>query len=175
MRAGPAGPGSSSIVGGPGIRNGIGAGLAEYLLAHTTHETWILAVPSSMSGADLIIETGKPVMSLGGFAGSDQILDVTSLITLIKEGKVRYFLTEGSGGFGGMNNGNSEIFSWIGGHCTAIPAGEYQKGAIATPVTTVSPDPGRIATALPQTLNGTAGNRDSDNTGTVLYDCLGSV
>ena len=88
------------------------AQLVNFLLSHTTNETWILAVPSSQTGANLIIETGKPVMSIGGFSGSDRILSITSLTTLIQEGKVRYFLTGGSGGMGGgMSSGNSEIFS----------------------------------------------------------------
>ena len=43
--------------------------LENYLLANTTNETWILAVPNSQSGADLIIQTGKPVMAIGGFSG----------------------------------------------------------------------------------------------------------
>ncbi|MGB8220244.1 MAG: glycosyltransferase family 39 protein [Methanoregula sp.] len=95
--------------------------LVDYLLSHTTNETWILAVPSSQTGANLIIETGKPVMSIGGFSGSDRILNITSLETLIQEGKVRYFLTSGSAGVGGgMNAGNSGIFSWVSSHCTAV-------------------------------------------------------
>ncbi|MEN6610550.1 MAG: glycosyl transferase, partial [Methanoregulaceae archaeon] len=110
--------------GTPGM--GMGGGdssarqLAEYLLAHTTNETWILAVPSSMAGANLIIETGKPVMSLGGFSGSDEILNVTTLQEYIRDGKVRFFQTGGSGGGGGMGGGNSEIFSWVSAHCTAV-------------------------------------------------------
>lgn len=94
--------------------------LAEYLLAHTTNETWILAVPSSMAGENLIIGTGKPVMSLGGFSGSDEILNVTTFQDYIREGKVRFVQTGGSGGGGGMGGGNSGIFSWVSAHCTAV-------------------------------------------------------
>jgi 4-amino-4-deoxy-L-arabinose transferase-like glycosyltransferase len=105
----------------PGAGGAPGAQLVNFLLSHNTNETWILAVPNSQAGASLIIETGKPVMSIGGFSGSDRILNVTSLSTLIEEGKVRYFLTSSSGGAGGgMNAGNSEIFSWVSAHCTAV-------------------------------------------------------
>ena len=82
--------------------------LAEFLLAHATNETWILAVPNAQAGDDLIIETGKPVMNLGGFTGSDQVLNVTTLKEYIKEDRVRYFETEGIGG-GGTGGGNNEI------------------------------------------------------------------
>jgi 4-amino-4-deoxy-L-arabinose transferase-like glycosyltransferase len=105
----------------PGAGGAPGAQMVNFLLSHNTNETWILAVPNSQAGASLIIETGKPVMSIGGFSGSDRILNVTSLSTLIEEGKVRYFLTGGSGGAGGgINSGNSEIFSWVSAHCTAV-------------------------------------------------------
>ena len=94
--------------------------LVEYLLAHTTNETWILAVPSSHTGADIIIGTGKPVMCLGGFTGNDQVLNVTAIQDYIREGKVRFFQAGGSGGGGGMGEGDNGIFSWVSSHCTAV-------------------------------------------------------
>ena len=93
--------------------------LADYLVSHTTNETWILAVPSSQQAASLIIETGKPVMCLGGFSGSDQALDLASFQEYVRNGKVRYVQTGGNGG-GGMGGSNSEIFSWVSATCTLV-------------------------------------------------------
>lgn len=117
----------------PGMGGASGTRLLNYLLAHTTNETWILAVPSSQAGASLIIETGRPVMSIGGFSGSDRILNITSLTTLIQEDKVRYFLTGslGSAG-GGMNAGNSEITSWVSTHCTAVDLSSGNESGVNT-------------------------------------------
>lgn len=99
--------------------------LAEYLVSHTTNETWIVAVPGSNNeGSELIIKTGKPVMSLGGFAGSDQILSVSRLTEFIREGKIRYFLVS-SGGGGGMGFANSDLFTWVSDHCTTIPPSDW--------------------------------------------------
>ncbi len=121
------GPGNGSYVPGRGSPDLSGTGgvpdtlLADYLLAHNTNETWILAVPSAMEGAGLIIETGRPVMALGGFSGTDQILNVTSLTSLIRDGKVRYFLSGGLGfGGGEIDAGNAGIFDWVTAHCTAV-------------------------------------------------------
>ena len=121
---------ASAFTAGRGAFAGAGIGgatvntqLENYILANTTNETWILAVPSSQTAAGLIIQTGKPVMAIGGFSGSDRILNITSLTALIQEGKVRDFLTGGMGGGGtegGMNAGNSEIFSWVSAHCTPV-------------------------------------------------------
>ncbi|MGA2162655.1 MAG: glycosyl transferase [Methanoregula sp.] len=136
----------------PGAGGTSGAQLVNFLLSHNTNETWILAVPSSQAGASLIIETGKPVMSIGGFSGSDRILSITSLATLIQEGKVRYFLTGGTGGAGGgMNSGNSEIYSWVSTHCTVVtlPSGN-----------------GIGVNATSTVVSGTAAS---------LYDCAGAA
>jgi hypothetical protein len=152
--------GTSAMNGGPqGFGPGIGGGessdsrLSEYLLSHTSGETWILAVPSSHNGANLIIETGKPVMCLGGFSGSDQVLDVSSLQRYLSEGKVRYFLGSGTGsGGGGPDGGNSEIFSWVSQHCTEVPADEWGENA--------------------STAGSSRGNAGSGGANT-LYDCAG--
>jgi 4-amino-4-deoxy-L-arabinose transferase-like glycosyltransferase len=112
--------GFAAMNGGPGGMGSSGSTsqLAQYLLSRTTSETWILAVPGSHEGSDLIIQTGKPVMCIGGFTGSDSFLTVSALETYIREGKVRFFQTSGTGG--GSGGGNSAIFSWVSSHCTAV-------------------------------------------------------
>ncbi|MDD1690786.1 MAG: glycosyltransferase family 39 protein [Methanoregula sp.] len=134
-----AGPRLSGQAGGgggmnmPGSSSGAGtSSLAEYLLSHATGETWIVAVPSSMNAAsDLIIETGKPVLSLGGFAGSDQVLTVDEVKQMVSGGEIRYFYLSGGQGGGGSDSGNSAIFSWVQGTCTAIPSSEWDDGSSA--------------------------------------------
>jgi len=155
--AGERAAGGSGINGGPDGTGGPGesgstSALAEYLLSHTTNETWILAVPSSHQGADLIITTGKPVMCLGGFTGSDQVLNVTSLQKYIHDGKVRFFQTGGEGGGSGSASGNSALFSWVSAHCTAV---------------SLSEGPGSAGSATNQS--------GTNRAGSALYDCLGAA
>ena len=109
MGGGPGGAGSGGVS---------TASLAKFLLANTTTETWILVVPNAQSAADLIITTGKPVMCFG-FMGSDDAISLTKLQQYVRDGKVRYFETGGSGGGGGMGGGNS-IFSWASSTCTPV-------------------------------------------------------
>ena len=95
--------------------------LEAYLLSHTTNETWILAVSNAEAGAYIIMDTGKPVMCLGGFMGSDNAISLTSIETYIKEDKVRYFETGGNGvDVGSSMGGNSAIFSWVETHCSVV-------------------------------------------------------
>lgn len=146
--------------------------LAEYLVSHKAGETWLVGVPSANSeGAGLIISTGEPVMSMGGFSGSDQILTEDSLKDLIDTGRIRYFLgSAGSGG--GPGPGNTGFFTWIGEHCAAVPAADWGGGTTVAQDHTM--DFGNMTgIAPPDLINppgpgaGGPGGRDT------LYDCAG--
>ena len=148
--------------------------LAGFLTSHITEETWIVAVPSSMDGTDLILETGSPVMALGGFSGSDQILSVDNLTDLIGEGKVRYFLTRSSSGGGGINSGNNELFTWVSEHCIDVPSAEWGGGSIPITDQYSRPDIGSANISRIINQNSPEGSGRS-NTGPGnqknLYDC----
>lgn len=102
-------------------------GLAPYLISHRTGERWIVAVPSSNSqGSRLIIGTGEPVMSLGGFAGSDRILTADSLASLIRAGEIRFFLVPGPGG--GRASANSGLFAFVRENCEAVDPSAWSTG-----------------------------------------------
>ena len=102
--------------------------LIAYLEAHQGTATYLFATLSSQTAAPYIVATGKPVMTLGGFSGSDQILTLDQLQALIRAGTVRYFLVSGDGGFGGGPGGggsNAQLVQWVVAHGTAVPASDY--------------------------------------------------
>jgi 4-amino-4-deoxy-L-arabinose transferase-like glycosyltransferase len=70
-----------------------------------------------MAAAPIILATGKPVMSLGGFLGSDPILSTQQFANLVQTGMVRYVLN-GGGGPGGR--GNSGVTSWVQQSCAPV-------------------------------------------------------
>jgi 4-amino-4-deoxy-L-arabinose transferase-like glycosyltransferase len=86
--------------GGAGPGNQGDAGLLRYLEKHQGSATYLVATPSSLSAALFILTTGKPVMALGGFTGSDRILTPAQLAAMVKRGTVRYFLLAGATGTG---------------------------------------------------------------------------
>jgi 4-amino-4-deoxy-L-arabinose transferase-like glycosyltransferase len=110
-------PGTTGTIGQTGAPSGFGgstadSGLETYLLAHQGNAEYLVGMQSASSAATFILNSDKTVavMAWGGFLGSDPILTTSQLATLVKEGKIRYFLTSGSGTTaGGIPTGASDI------------------------------------------------------------------
>ncbi|HEY7342977.1 MAG TPA: glycosyltransferase family 39 protein [Ktedonobacterales bacterium] len=123
--------GGGAPTGGPANGNGgqslqVNEQLLAYLEAHRGSARYLLATLSSQTAAPYIIASGQPVIALGGFSGSDQILTVSQLQALVSSGAIRYFLLDGGGGgFGGNGGGNGQLVSWVTSNCTQVAASEY--------------------------------------------------
>ena len=101
----------------------VNSALLSYLESHQGSAKYLFATMSSGTAEPYIISTGKAVMALGGFTGSDRILTVSQLQTVIREGQVHYFVLSG-GGFGGIGgSGNSLLTQWIDSHGTVVTVG----------------------------------------------------
>lgn len=99
------------------------SGLVSFLLANKTEkQKYLLVVSNSNSGANIIIQTGEAVMSLGGFLGNNSAITLDEFITMVKNGEIRYVMT---GGQGGGNGSNSEIMTWVKENGTAVSSSEY--------------------------------------------------
>jgi 4-amino-4-deoxy-L-arabinose transferase-like glycosyltransferase len=94
--------------------------LISYLEAHKGSAKYLVAVISSNEADSIILETNQPVMTLGGFSGSDPILTTTQLATLVKSGAVRYFLLDSTGSGGGSGGSQSALITWIEQHSTIV-------------------------------------------------------
>ncbi|OBR89806.1 undecaprenyl phosphate-alpha-4-amino-4-deoxy-L-arabinose arabinosyl transferase [Clostridium ragsdalei P11] len=95
--------------------------LIKFLENHTSNEKYALVVSSSASAEDIIIESGKSVMALGGFSGSDKILSLDQFKQMVKKGEVRYVLT---GGMGGRDS--QDIMNWIQKNGKAVSTTEWK-------------------------------------------------
>jgi 4-amino-4-deoxy-L-arabinose transferase-like glycosyltransferase len=119
-----AGPSTSSGFGGRvAVSVGADQKLTQYLLAHQGNATYLFATANASTAAPYIISTGKAVMALGGFIGSDPILTTQQLAALVKSGKVRYFLLSSFG------PGGASLTSWIQKNCRVVPASQWQSSS----------------------------------------------
>ncbi|MCA0330929.1 MAG: glycosyltransferase family 39 protein [Actinobacteria bacterium] len=114
------GPGGMGGTGGGGGMGGLingttpSAELQAYLTQDAGSYTWIAATTGAQNAAGYQLATGYPVMSLGGFNGSDPWPTLEVFQQYVAEGQVHYFV--GGGGFGGQMGGSSatsEIASWV--------------------------------------------------------------
>src|SRR5438067_1589396 len=106
--------------------------LIRYLEAHQGTAKYLVAVSSSREADAIILATNKPVMTLGGFSGSDPILTPSQLAALVESGQVKYFLLSGSGGFGAGGSGQSALITWIKQHSKVVPSSQWQSSATSS-------------------------------------------
>ncbi|WP_341473908.1 glycosyltransferase family 39 protein [Desulfofundulus thermobenzoicus] len=130
-QAGPNQPGFGPGQGmGGGINSRINTKLLEYVTRNNTGETYLFATTDANTAAPYIIETGKAVMAMGGFSGSDPILTVEKLKQMVADKEVKYFLIPSYSGFGARGGGgNNEVMDWIRANSTEVPKEEWQSNA----------------------------------------------
>lgn len=92
----------------------VNASLVEFLQANTQGIEYLVAVPSSQTGANLVIETGRPVLYMGGFGGQDDVVTVSDLQEMVANNELRYVL------YGGENGSKAEISVWLEASCQTV-------------------------------------------------------
>ncbi|MBB4689727.1 ArnT family glycosyltransferase [Amycolatopsis jiangsuensis] len=100
--------------GGPGMERD-SAALGQ-LLARTTTK-WAAATTSSQSAASLELASGKGVIGIGGWMGSDPAPTLAEFRQYVAAGEVSYYVDGGRGG--GPGGGSSEIGDWVAANFTA--------------------------------------------------------
>jgi 4-amino-4-deoxy-L-arabinose transferase-like glycosyltransferase len=114
--------------GGAGGPTGGGRGLPGGLGGASTLDTelvtllksgnyqWIAATTGDNEAASLELATGRAVMSLGGFNGTDPVITLSAFKTLVAQGKVHYYIAD-SGGFIGSGDAQTstayQIQQWV--------------------------------------------------------------
>jgi 4-amino-4-deoxy-L-arabinose transferase-like glycosyltransferase len=109
-----------------------GGGLTDeaiaYLQAHQGSAKYLLAANGSQTTASVIIATGEPVVTIGGFSGSDPAPTLAQFKAMVASGELKYVLV--SGGGGGPGGGSSEITNWVEANGTAVDAVTLSSGTL---------------------------------------------
>jgi 4-amino-4-deoxy-L-arabinose transferase-like glycosyltransferase len=119
-----AGPASAAGGFGGGMPGGSASASADsalvrYLVAHRGGAKYLVAASGSQTTAPIVIATGKPVVTIGGFNGGDAAPTVSQLAAMVRSGQLRYVLVGGGrGGPGG--GGSSALTAWVKAHGTAV-------------------------------------------------------
>lgn len=150
-------PKSGTITNGPGgfIGGGFGPGagqpggllhaakptqaVIDALLEGSDSFTWVAAAVGANEAAGYQLATQKPVMSIGGFNGSDPSPTLEQFKEYVVAGKIHYFV--GGRGFGPPNGGSrdsSEIAAYATSNFTPVTIGNFTLYDLTKPLATAN-------------------------------------
>ncbi|NUU26194.1 MAG: glycosyltransferase family 39 protein, partial [Streptomycetaceae bacterium] len=116
-------PGGNSGVGG--LLNGSNPSKAvtDLLKKNASDYTWAAAAVGSNSASGFQLASGKPVMAIGGFNGSDPSPTLEKFKEMVADGRIHYFIGQGNGmmmggSMGGSNYGQ-QIAEWVSANFTS--------------------------------------------------------
>ena len=123
--------GPSSAAGGFGSGSGRSGGpggasassdseLVQYLLAHQGSAKYLVAATGSQTTAGIILATGEPVVTIGGFSGQDPAPTVSQLAQLVADGELNYVLLSDGGAGRPGSSSSSELTAWVKAHGTVV-------------------------------------------------------
>ena len=98
------------------------SGLITYLEANQDGYFYLVAVSSANQASSIALQTGKPVLAMGGFSGTDPAMTVEKLQAMIANKQVRFILL---GGGGGPNGGSSAVSQWVQDNFTQVDSSLY--------------------------------------------------
>ncbi len=89
--------------------------ILKYLLANTDPDSYLLATLNARGAAAYILETGRPVLTFGGFTGGDQIIDAAGLAQMVSNGELRFVLYSGQ-----ISRSHPDIATWVQKTCAPV-------------------------------------------------------
>lgn len=110
-----AGPdGGNRVRGQSGQGSNVNEKMLTYLEANTQDIEYLVAVPSSQQGSQLVLATGRPVLFMGGFGGQDDVVSAEDLSAMVANSELRYVL------YGGERGSKQEITNWLAASCSVM-------------------------------------------------------
>jgi 4-amino-4-deoxy-L-arabinose transferase-like glycosyltransferase len=88
--------------------------MLDFLQVNTQDMKYLMAVPSSQQGSPYVIETGRPVLYMGGFGGQDEVVTAEDLAEMVANGELRYIL------YGGDRGNKQDISNWLASSCSVV-------------------------------------------------------
>jgi hypothetical protein len=114
---------------GGGMDGSVSKATMGYLKAHQGSARYMAAAVGSSTAGSLALQSGRNVIDMGGFMGSDPSPTLAQLERLIRSGQLHYVLLSGSGDAGGLPSGaggfgrstaTAARDSWIESHGSVV-------------------------------------------------------
>ncbi len=115
--------GADGGFGGLGGSTQVSSALTTLLKNGASGYRWTAATVSSDSAAPLQLASGQPVMSIGGFNGTDPAPTLAQFERYVADHQIHYFIGANSHSFGGGSGDAAQITAWVQAHFTAKTVG----------------------------------------------------
>jgi 4-amino-4-deoxy-L-arabinose transferase-like glycosyltransferase len=138
-----AGPISKGSLGSSADDLSVDEGLVAYLQEHQGDAKYLVAVQTTSASVPLILATGEPVVTIGGYKSRDPVPTAEQLQGMVAAGEVHYVLIKdadvsGSGSFSRAPGDSSAATEdtlqaatdWVTEQGTVVPASEYEGNSI---------------------------------------------
>jgi 4-amino-4-deoxy-L-arabinose transferase-like glycosyltransferase len=86
--------------------------ILEFLLENTDPDSYLVATLNAREAASYILATSRPVLTFGGFKGSDDVISVEEFADMVENGEIQYVL--------GLPTQKREITRWMVNHCSIV-------------------------------------------------------
>ena len=106
--------------------------MVDFFKKHRNNEEFLIAVPDANIASDIILKSGEPVLSYGGFNGIDKVFSREQFAGLIEKGKVRFVMIPDMDRKGSPSFPPSpvkiqeDLIKWVLEHGKEIPSAEWK-------------------------------------------------
>ena len=97
--------------------------IISYMIRNSNGSAYFCAVEDAVTAEDIILNTGMPVITIGGYTGNDPILSEKTFENMIDKNKVKYFLFNTAAV---DVKGQAAILDWIINNGRLIPPEEIE-------------------------------------------------
>ena len=108
---------------GLGGNTKVSSAVTKLLTSGAVGYRWVAATVGATSAAPFQLASGKAIMAIGGFNGTDQTPTLAAFKALVAAHKIHYFIGTNQGSFGGGSGTSAQITSWVKAHFTAKTVG----------------------------------------------------
>ena len=115
-----------AMPGGLGGASTVSSRWSTALAKNAADYEWVAATVSANNAASIELATEQPVMSLGGFNGTDPAITLAEFKQLVAAGKIHYFVADGQGFIGSTAANTSTAYAiqqWVEANYTATTIG----------------------------------------------------
>ena len=112
--------------------------ILDYLLANTDPDSYLVATVNARDASPYILATLRPVLTFGGFTGSDNVVDVHRLAQMVADDELRFVLADDV-----FAQQKREIGAWLNDNCTTVNIPGATQPVVASNPTLRPPGPGQ--------------------------------